>query len=235
MLTHPPSEFAFFSRQILRRPREVSALAPSSPSLARMMARQLPLTAARVAEFGPGTGSITREILRAGIGPGALTLFEVNETFCRRLGASLPGVQVVNAPAQELSAHVPGDLDAVISGLPLLSMPRDVQRAILSAAFRGLAPEGIYIQFTYGVLPPVRTAVARELGLAFTRTARVWNNLPPATVYVYRRERPANPAPAPPSALGGSSNISAKRASSDRSPSSVSTPSRSSRSSGAKP
>lgn len=183
------AEFGMFSRQILRHPRQVSALAPSSPVLAAMMARQLPVMATRVAEFGAGLGSLTRAILAAGIAPHDLTLFEVNDTFCASLRAAFPGVAIVNGPAQRLAATEAGSLDAVVSGLPLLSMPANVQRDILAAAFHALAPDGVYIQFTYGLFAPLRTAVARDLGLTATRTARVWKNIPPATVYVYRRAR----------------------------------------------
>ena len=61
------------------------------------------------------------------------------------------------------------------------------QSAILGAAFSRLVPDGVYIQFTYGLFPPLHAEIAARLGLEFTRTARVWRNLPPAVVYVYRR------------------------------------------------
>ena len=85
-----------------------------------------------------------------------------------------------------------GPVDAVVSGLPLLSMSAGQQQAILSAAFSRLAEDGVYIQFTYGPVSPLREGIARRLGLVYTRTRRVWLNLPPATVYVYRRARPAS-------------------------------------------
>ncbi len=154
-----------------------------------MMARQLQLHAVRVAELGPGLGALTREILRAGIAPANLALFELNRTFCDQLRIAFPEVTIVNAPAQALTADGVAPFDAVVSGLPLLSMPRAAQSDILSAAFGTMADDGVYIQFTYGLFPPLQRAIARDLGLSFTRTARVWRNVPPATVYVYRRAR----------------------------------------------
>jgi phosphatidylethanolamine/phosphatidyl-N-methylethanolamine N-methyltransferase len=178
-----------FSGQLLRHPRQVSALAPSSPALCRMMARQLPRSAVYVAEFGPGLGNVTREILRAGVAPQNLRLFELNSVFCEQLRDLFPGVTVVNAPAQSMTASAATPVNAVVSGLPLLSMPRGVQRQIVSAAFGGIVEDGVYIQFTYGPTSPLHASVTRELGLTFTRTVRVWKNIPPATVYVYRRAR----------------------------------------------
>jgi phosphatidylethanolamine/phosphatidyl-N-methylethanolamine N-methyltransferase len=183
------TEFTAFAGQLFRRPREVSALAPSSPSLCRLMAGQLPRWARHVAEFGPGTGNITREILRLGIAPADLYLYEVNPAFCRILGERHADVTVFNEPAQELAFTGPLQLDAVVSGLPLLSMTAGQQQAILTAAFSRLVSDGVYIQFTYGLFSPLRKSVAEKLGLEFTRSPRVWSNLPPAVVYVYRRKR----------------------------------------------
>lgn len=183
------TEFNAFAGQLVRRPHEVSALAPSSPDLCRLMADQLPRWVRRVAEFGPGTGNITRELLRLGIAPADLSLYEVNPAFCRMLRERYPDVAIHNRPAQELADTVPHRLDAVVSGLPLLSMSAGQQEAILAAAFSALVPDGLYVQFTYGLFAPVRSGLAKTLGLDFTRSARVWRNLPPATVYVYRRKR----------------------------------------------
>ncbi|MBB6464370.1 phosphatidylethanolamine/phosphatidyl-N-methylethanolamine N-methyltransferase [Aminobacter lissarensis] len=183
------TELNAFAAQLLRRPRQVSALAPSSPTLCQLMAGQLPRWARRVAEFGPGTGNITREILKLGIDPGELFLYEVNPVFCRMLRDRHPDVTVFYEPAEALAYHGPQQVDAVVSGLPLLSMSAAQQQAILTAAFSRLGPDGVYIQFTYGLFSPLRRSVADSLGLEFTRSPRVWRNLPPAVVYVYRRKR----------------------------------------------
>ncbi len=183
------TEFNAFAGQLFRRPHEVSALAPSSPTLCQLMAGQLPRWVRRVAEFGPGTGNITREILKLGIAPADLVLFEVNPAFCRMLRERHPDLAIHNQPAQELAAAVPHQLDAVVSGLPLLSMSSAQQETILAAAFSALVPDGVYVQFTYGLFAPLRGSVAERLGLEFTRSPRVWRNLPPAVVYVYRRKR----------------------------------------------
>lgn len=181
------SDLRLFLSQLLRRPHEVVALAPSSDDLAQAMAAQIPLPAGRVAEFGPGTGKLTRAILARGVAPGNLTLFELNPDFCARLRSRFPGVTVVNAPAQTLPDHCAPGLSAVISGLPLLAMPDAVQLAIVGAAFDRLAPGGVFVQFTYGRTASVSQAVRRALGLRAERGPKVWNNLPPARVWIYRR------------------------------------------------
>ena len=82
-----------------------------------------------------------------------------------------------------------GGADAVISGLGLLSMNRNVQREILAAAFNVLKPGGRFIQFTYGPVGPVPRELLGELDLNSRRASVAWINVPPATVYVYSRNR----------------------------------------------
>jgi phosphatidylethanolamine/phosphatidyl-N-methylethanolamine N-methyltransferase len=179
-------DLLLFVGQLMRNPREVSAVVPSSRLLAQAMVRELGPDTGRVVEFGPGTGKITAAILSRGVRPEDLTLYEMNPTFCAALARRFPGVQIVNAPAQA-AASGPREVGAVVSGLPLLSMPQAVQHAIASAAFAVLRPGAPYIQFTYGTAPPLRNAVRAALGLAVEPGPRVWYNLPPARVYVYRR------------------------------------------------
>ena len=180
------NDLALFVGQLLRNPREISAVVPSSRMLAQAMARELGPTTGRVVEFGPGTGKITAAILARGVAPENLALYEMNPHFSAALARRFPKVSVVNAPAQQ-SAREMQDIGAVVSGLPLLSMPKEVRRGILKAAFAILRPGGLFIQFTYGTQPPLSEAALQDLGLEVELGPRVWFNLPPARVYFYRR------------------------------------------------
>ena len=180
------SDTLLFFRQLITRPLQISAIAPSSRFLAKAMAAGL-TPADRVVEFGPGTGVLTRAILAAGVKPAALTLFEFNPDFVTYLRTSFPGVTVLNEGAQTAPAHVKPGVDAVISGLPLLSMPLEIRESIVKAAFDILSPNGTYVQFTYGPRPPVSDAQIARLGLTVQQTAYVLFNLPPARVFVFRR------------------------------------------------
>ncbi len=181
------SETALFLRRLLNNPRQVSAIAPSSLFLARAMARTLGPQTGRVVEFGPGTGSLTRGILDSGVRPQDLTCFELDPTIVDRQRKAFPGVTIHNAGADQAADHVASGVGAVVSGLPLLSMPTPIVTAILSAAFRVLKPGAAYIQFTYGPKPPVTEAIQSALGLTVERGPAVWLNLPPARVYLFRK------------------------------------------------
>ena len=182
-----PSDLALFLRQLVRRPQQVVALSPSSAELARAMTRHLSAATGRVAELGAGTGTLTRAILARGVAPADLTLFELNPEFCAHLRAQFPGVTVLNQGAETLTTACAPGLGAVISGLPLLSMPDDLQTAILRGAFDRLRPDGRFVQFTYGPRPPIAESVRQTLGLSHDRGAKVWGNLPPARVYHFYR------------------------------------------------
>ncbi len=179
---------ALFFRRLLTNPRQVSAIAPSSRFLARAMTASLGPDTGPVAEFGPGTGSLTQAILARGVRPKDLTLFELDPEFVTILRQRFPGVRVLLAPADKAADHVAPGVGAVISGLPLLSMPPAVRAAIVGAAFDVLRPGAPYIQFTYGPKPSAPPEIAADLGLPVRQTAHVWANLPPARVHHFWRK-----------------------------------------------
>ena len=181
------SDLALFRRRLLKNPRQVSAIAPSSRTLARAMTLGLGPTSGPVVEFGPGTGRFTEAILARGVRPQDLTLFELDEEFVAYLRQKFPGVTVHQLPAQEAARLVPAGVSVVISGLPLLSMPDEVRHGIVGAAFQILAPRGRYVQFTYGNAPPLPPETIAALGLTVNKGHKVWANLPPARVFRFRR------------------------------------------------
>ncbi len=181
------SDLALFRRRLLKNPRQVSAIAPSSRTLARAMTLGLGPNSGPVVEFGPGTGRFTEAILARGVPPENVTLFELDEEFVDYLRKKFPGVTVHQLPAQEAANLIPPGVATVISGLPLLSMPAEVREGIVNAAFAILAPRGHYVQFTYGPRPPLAPETVESLGLKVNKGHKVWANLPPATVYRFRR------------------------------------------------
>ena len=189
-----PTGWTFFFRQWLKNPMRMAAISPSSRQLARQMMSQLPPTCRRIIELGGGTGVFTQALLGHGIVPHDLLVLELNEELHQHLARLFPGVAVVCGDASVLrhiaeqhgfSADNPAN--AVISGLGLLSMPRPIQQAILTAAFDCMPPDGRFIQFTYGPANPVTREVVEALGLVARRASFTWWNVPPATVYVYQR------------------------------------------------
>lgn len=182
-------EFGLFLHQMGSAPADVGAIAPSGPILARKMASQINLSSGKVVEIGPGTGAITKHILAAGVAKKDLTLFEMNQNFCDLLQKKYPDLHIHCRMAQDMKELGISNLGAIISGLPLLNMPYDVQHSIASAAFAALKPNAPFIQFTYGTKPPLEQGVLDDLGLSWTKIRRVWLNFPPATIYTFRQSQ----------------------------------------------
>ena len=142
------SDLSLFLGQFLRRPGEIRAVAPTGRSAAREMARPVTPDMQAVAEIGAGTGTITQAILARGLAPERLELYELNAAFCDRLRQRFPGVRVHNLPAQEMVNVGRGDLDAVVSGVPTLPMPDELQAAIVGAALAMMKPGAPFVQIT---------------------------------------------------------------------------------------
>ncbi len=144
-----------------------------------------------VIELGGGTGSITAALLLRGIPPKDLVVIEREPSLCEVMRKRFPEIQIICGDARELARILAAagitQVKAVVSGLPLLSLSKEVERAIIHQCFAVLPPEGFLMQFTYVPRPPVGRAIAVELDLEPTRTAWVLDNIPPSTVWVYRR------------------------------------------------
>ncbi len=145
-----------------------------------------------VIELGGGTGSITAALLRRGVPPQDLVVIEREPSLCEIMRKRFPNVRLICGDARELEKILADAgvrrVKAIISGLPLLSLSKAVEREILQQCFTVLPPDGFLMQFTYVPRPPVGRAIAVELCLEATRTAWVLDNIPPSTVWMYRRK-----------------------------------------------
>ncbi|MCG6117055.1 MAG: phospholipid methyltransferase [Aquimonas sp.] len=190
--SEPAGEWRAFLARMLRHPRTVGAIAPSSEALAQAMLQAAQPLAGPVLELGAGTGVFSRALLRAGLAPGALYVVERLPEFAAALSAQLPGVQVLALDAAELKpalfAQAPG---TVISGLPLRAMRETQVEAILRAVLAVCREDACIVQFSYGLRCPVSSALRARLGLRAERMRWVPINLPPAWVWRLQRVKPS--------------------------------------------
>ena len=59
--------------------------------------------------------------------------------------------------------------------------------SIMSNSLAVLEPGGVLVQFTYRQRSPVPERIRDALGVTAERYCRVWINLPPAGIWVYRK------------------------------------------------
>jgi len=178
-----------FLRSWIEKPLHMGAVMPSSKLLARTMAEYVAVESdGPVVELGPGTGAITNALIEHGVDQKRLVLVEYNPGFCALLRDRYPQAKVVQGDAYALRDSLRGVLDvrasAVVSGLPLVTKPMLTRLKLIRDAFVALHPGAPFIQFTYSVVPPIPKSLP---GVSTEASERIWMNLPPARVWVYRK------------------------------------------------
>jgi phospholipid N-methyltransferase len=184
-----------FLGALVRNPRTVGAIMPSSASLARRMVREVE-PASRVVELGPGTGVITREVLARNGEGGSLLAVDVNRAFVDRLRRSWPGLDCVCASAEMLPllaaergwTHV----DHIVSGLPFASLPASTTRLILDGVQQVLRVGGTFTTFQYLHAYRMSSAAAFRRDMSARLCCRpssqlVVRNVPPAFILTWHR------------------------------------------------
>lgn len=177
-----------FVRAWVRSPRSVGMVCPSGMPLARSMAAFAPRKGdGLVVELGAGTGTVTRQLLDAGIAPRRLIVVEQSPVMASLLRERFPQLMVLEADARWLEDCLPRDrqVDCIVSSLPLLSLNERVRNQIISAMFEVLHEGGLLIQYTYSWRKA--NAFLKD-GFRCIGSSQVWHNVPPARVFRFRRE-----------------------------------------------
>ncbi len=221
---HYWKECGKFIRECRRQVRSTGAILPSGRFLARALVSELrkPREPGRILEVGPGTGSVTKEILRHLHRGDRLDLVEINGRFVNWLHERFEKdwdfsfyrdqVTIIHRAVEALPGE--GVYDFIVSGLPLNNFPVTAVRDIFQAYNRLLKPGGTLTYYEYVFIRHLKTpfvnrrerrrllSVGRLVGgyiRSFQiRRERIFINVPPATVRHLRlkpRSLPAlNPA-----------------------------------------
>jgi phospholipid N-methyltransferase len=197
-----------FIRECRRHFRDTGAILPSSRFLARALVSELtkPRGPGRILEVGPGTGSVTRAILRRLLPGDRLDAVEINARFIARLHERLEldwaylrqrdRVHIIHAAVEDLPGE--GLYDFIVSGLPLNNFPVDQVRKIFRCYVRLLKPGGTLTYYEYQLIRSLKTPfvnrrerrrlyrIGRVVGDYIRnyqiRRQRIFINMPPATV-----------------------------------------------------
>lgn len=230
------TESALFFREYIRHFHATGAVLPSSRFLAAALARfvqkgkgadegdgptfagsgakigTVPVSRPRrILEVGPGTGAVTRHIIRGMDGGDRLDLVELNESFVRQLERRFQTEPAFRAVADRARImHCPIEdapdadrYDAIVSGLPLNNFSAAEVEGILASLIGRLAPGGTLSFFEYIAIRPARAmlsgrgererlrGIGRAMSAAFrrheVRRDAVWLNVPPAWVHHLRK------------------------------------------------
>jgi phosphatidylethanolamine/phosphatidyl-N-methylethanolamine N-methyltransferase len=188
------SDFSLFFGKFLRHGTKIASLAPSSPWLSRTTVRNINWPRARViVELGAGTGPITKVLAERAHPECKVIALERDPDFARLLRERFGGqanMEIVEGDVRDLDAILGARgidrADFIISGLPVPSFPKDLQRDLFRTVKRFLAPEGTYNQITE--LPWVYWRFYRRF-FDDVRFAFEPRNVPPAGAYFCRGVR----------------------------------------------
>ena len=150
-----------------------------------------PRATASSSSSAPEPGPVTKALIEHGVARERLVLVEYDAGFCRLLAQRFAPARVVQGDAYDLErtlAEFAGrPIAAIVSSLPLLNQPPAVRAKLIEDAFALMGPDGVFVQFTYGLVSPIpREACANRFSAHCS--APIWRNLPPARVWTYRAD-----------------------------------------------
>lgn len=210
------SEKFYFARQLRQSFDSIGAVIPTSRYAGRAMAAEVarrrgPKT---ILEVGPGTGSITAEIIKH-LGPAdRLVLCEINPDFVAYLRQRLERDPDFRRVRDRVILHainvadIKGSqvFDCIVSAVPFTSLPVELTESIL-ARYRDLLKPGgtlTYIEYAYlralkhhlasaadrNRAEAVNAVLDRYIERHQFRRDRVWRNVPPAWIRHLRLSEP---------------------------------------------
>lgn len=181
-------ENILFFQRLLKNPKSLGAIVPSSRKLGAFMCRHVDCGEGEyVLEVGAGTGSFTQALLESGIHPDQLIVVELDGELVNFLKGRFPQVIVIQGSAADLvnilPEGVPGRVRTIVSGIPMVNLSKYLQKAIMSSCFSITLPGAQMLQFTYRPIIPIP---AREFNLKSRHLGTVYMNFPPATVWSFQ-------------------------------------------------
>ena len=146
------NDFALFLGKFLRHGTSIASVAPSSRWLSQTTVRNVDWEKARsLVEVGAGTGPITRVIARNAAPDCRVIVVERDPDFARLLRErfqEMSNFDIVEGDVRDLAEILGGrgidQVDHVISGLPVPSLPRATQQALFQAVGKVLRSDGTY-------------------------------------------------------------------------------------------
>ena len=150
------SDTSLFLGKFLKHGTAIASLAPSSPWLSRTTVSNVDWARARVVvELGAGTGPITKVIAERAHPECRVIVLERDPDFARLLRErfqALANFDIIEGDVRDLAgmlnARGIGQVDHVISGLPVPSFPKDLQLDLFKVVGAILDPAGTFNQIT---------------------------------------------------------------------------------------
>jgi phosphatidylethanolamine/phosphatidyl-N-methylethanolamine N-methyltransferase len=148
-----------FATEIIRRPGEVGAIAPSSKYLGYEISNYVvsPEQPINVIEVGPGTGAFTQIIADKLKPKDRLDVIEYNAPFVEVLKEKMKGYPNVHIHCISITDWKPDyKYDIMVSSLPFNVFSEDFVKAILSHYENIMKPDSMISYFEYMLFPSLK-------------------------------------------------------------------------------
>ena len=147
-----------FIKESLKNLKEVGTLLPSSKFVVSKMIEPINFeNDITILELGPGTGVITKEILKKMSKKSKLICFETNKSFLKELkGKISEEFTLINDSAENMKSHLNKlnitKVDYIISSVPLVTLQKEITNKILLSSSETLGKNKKFIQLQYSKL-----------------------------------------------------------------------------------
>ncbi|MBL8149058.1 MAG: methyltransferase domain-containing protein [Blastocatellia bacterium] len=143
-----------------------------------------------VVEFGPGTGSVTKEIMSRLGSQTKFFAFETNENMVSILRRRFPTINVIHDSAENIDIHMKKrgieQVDYIISSLPFTLFSPDLRIKIIEKSYTSLRPGGEFVAYQYLHAAFLAESVGKintKTGFKSVVSSMALLNVPPAFVF----------------------------------------------------
>lgn len=185
--------------EFVRNVKETGAIAPSSRFLTKDLVEYLeeelsdettePLN---ILEIGPGTGSLTKQILKRIRPQDQLDIIELNDYFYGHMIRNYRQANVEIHNGDFLNVETGRAYDYIFSSLPYESIPEELSQQIWEKKLAICKENALISYYKYLNFKKTRCTLERELNSRYRKDKKfVFLNLPPARCYTLE----VNPTP----------------------------------------
>jgi phosphatidylethanolamine/phosphatidyl-N-methylethanolamine N-methyltransferase len=189
-------EHIHFLQNFIKNPLKVGSISPSSPDLALKMIAGIKADEDNVVlEIGCGTGAITKFLQSLIPTRKAYLGIEIEQDFVKKLNVEFSNLNIVCGNACNAARIVDeqdlGKVSYIISGLPFVVLPKEVEDEILREVDKFMKEGCLFRTFQYAHgynLPPARKfrkKLTEKYG-TMERSDIILKNVPPAYVLTWK-------------------------------------------------
>lgn len=191
-------DFVEFFKQFIKDLRKTGAIAPSSKFLARDFVEQLQADLKKdncpplnILELGPGTGPLTKEIIKLLRPSDHLDIVEIQKNFYEIIHEKFNRENISVHYSDILNFDPNRTYDYIFSSLPYENMPKQINREIWEKKLSLCAPHAYICYFKYVKFKDFKYDFEQQVVKEYKCDKKfILRNIPPAKLYTLQVDKP---------------------------------------------